>query len=146
MAYIIILHAIVQVSMNGYVALENSYSSIYPPSKFPLTNNPNSDIVAPFWTDIDGRGSTSSTNTPGCVFYQTYYQYDTSYNSAPDVIKFVRADISKHTGQAFNVTFVMVVTWDRVSPYPQTANGNEVSYYYYAIELTSYFVCDSRYH
>ena len=52
-----------QVNMNGYVTFGVPISDPSP-STFPHTINPNIPIIAPFWSDIDGKKSGMDT----CVY------------------------------------------------------------------------------
>ena len=54
-AYCIQCHMIMQVSNNGLISFNSSLPSPnHTPQTFPLANNP---VVAPFWADVDTRGT-----------------------------------------------------------------------------------------
>ncbi len=74
-----------------------------------------SNLLAPFWNDHDGRNSASN------VKYRVY----SGVAGDPDVMYIVRSFISNHVDAKlfgkFKPTWMLVASWRDVPPYPHTA-------------------------
>lgn len=122
---------LLQISVNGYVTFELGLVS-WLPAKFPHSSLPSFfrflPMIAPFWADIDLR------QTPGKVLYHVYSRelLDPSYEYIMPrdklVFDWVTDQIWTNVGDyGFLPTMVVVVTWQKVSPYPGYKTNNEVA-------------------
>ncbi|KAI4895043.1 hypothetical protein NFI96_016161 [Prochilodus magdalenae] len=97
------------VNNNGYLTFDHPSSS-YIPAQF--NANSGGDIIAPFWTDIDNRGT-------GVI---SYNQYTTG-----SVLSRATQDVKQHyPGVNFTASWVFVATWDKVGYY--SYSGTETSF------------------
>ena len=89
------------MSTNGAISFTRPISR-YTPDQFPL--NDNKEIIAPFWADVDTRG------TGGISYRKT---------ADPELLR--RADedikIAFPRSAAFSSTYLFIATWNRVGYY-----------------------------
>lgn len=69
--------------------------------------------MAPFWSDVDLR-------VAGNVFYQVVTQR--ASQEANNVLTQVSDFVSNRTNDDFSGTWMLVVMWDQVHPYPHGDN------------------------
>ena len=89
------------------------------PHLFPTENFyiHNSDVVAPFWSDVDTR-------VAGLVSYETHHRgFNTGSNA---VLERVSGFLAAEMGINFTASWMLVAQWDRVHPYPH-GSGADVS-------------------
>lgn len=127
--------------MNGIVTCGHKFYN-YIPRYF--TPNFARHIIAPFWADADGRHSTwpCSLTQESSVFYNIY-EDDVSKNgvqsaSDPDklvldsqtqlIITRAQQDALSRDSE-FKVSWVIVITWSNMIPYPYYYNTGAVSHH-----------------
>ena len=93
-----------QVETNGLI----SFGIAYNYHKYPSFPDPSHYLVAPFWIDTDTSGGN------GAISYETY---ESGY-FLDHVSSFLRKNISL----SFQGTWMTVVYWDAVHPYPAKFN------------------------
>ena len=103
-------HMILQVSSNGVLSFNRSFTS---PSAgaFPTTDADGDVLIAPFWTDID-------LNVAGG---RVYYRFSTD----PSLLSEIGFNISTIFETAFAANLLFIATWDRVAEFG--SNGTLVS-------------------
>ena len=90
-----------QVSSNGLISFGYPFIQHYP-ELFPIIEN--LSIVAPFWSNVNtGSGV-------GNIYYHLYT------DTRSPLLLHASKELSQFTGD-FNITWLMVVTWDRVPQY-----------------------------
>ena len=126
-----------QVSMNGFVSFDRSY---FGSATKPLYTSRNAPIIAPFFADADSRFATSSR-----IYISQYSAFNPSALT-PEILRNATDEINRYQSyirnnpsntnnkygifnqivQDFNATNAVVVTWDKLVPYPSetTANNN----------------------
>lgn len=67
-------------------------------------------LVSPFWDDVDIR-------LAGNIFYETHTAFSGNADSL-DILSRVDSYVQGETGEVFFVTWMMVVQWDQVHPWP----------------------------
>ena len=116
--------------MNGFISFSINYLS-YTPAAFPHSNRENADLLGVFWSDYDSKGvrcdCAVSCYTCGrsVVYYQTY----STTKNGEDVNYLQVLNITSAIGQKYiagfiQATWVMVVTWSQMVPFPYTYNQN----------------------
>ncbi len=105
---------LLQVYTDGYVTMQQKLLNSNP-EKLPYGDY---SMVAPFWSDIDNKGSTG-----GSVFYHLYDRYSIIQRQANDADTFLqRASHFLKNKQTIFANFdpvtALLVTWDKVNPYP----------------------------
>ncbi|KAK3609861.1 hypothetical protein CHS0354_015052 [Potamilus streckersoni] len=111
------LHSEIYVCSNGIVTIDGSHVSPNLPSDL---NSVEFDILMPYFTDIELKHN-------GVVYYQvTDVTKDDQFKELENVIKaesYIRG--IKTNARYFEVQFLLVVTWHRVTPYPAESRSNE---------------------
>uniref|UniRef100_A0A3Q3J170 NIDO domain-containing protein n=1 Tax=Monopterus albus TaxID=43700 RepID=A0A3Q3J170_MONAL len=93
----------IYVNNNGHLTFDNPWYS-YTPQMFPLYGS--SDIIVPFWTDLDNRQT-------GAIYYNQY--------TSGSVLQQATQDIHAYfPGLSFNAEWVFVATWYEVAYFPTT--------------------------
>lgn len=125
--------------MNGYVTCNERFYSYWPRQ---FTYDFSYHIFAPFWADGDGRGGSvpCAKNEDSVVFYQ-FYENDVSINGVPSqtdadkmvlnaktqlIIARAQADALQRDDE-FEVSWVAVITWNKMRPYSYYNSANSVS-------------------
>lgn len=100
-----------QICENGIVTFHNKYSkNAVPSSDQERTKFTNSDIVAPYFSNIDAR-------TTGGIWYRMYSKTELASDTAVnDVIGDILTDAGYGSMEVF---FLLVVTWADVKEYNQ---------------------------
>ena len=93
-----------QVGSNGIISFDSEFNH-YNNNPFPVENL---YLVAPFWDDADTRGGN------GVISYQ---EYESGY-----FLEHVSSFLRKQSPSTFHGTWMTVVYWDAVHPYPATNN------------------------
>ena len=98
------------MDINGHIDLSNTSShSLYDPARYPLHGRKS---VSPFWADLDNRDPGN-----GGVHYQLYSSDDLPILS--DISRAAQA--SGEVDSTYSAEFALVVTWDRMIYYTDTA-------------------------
>lgn len=128
--------------MNGYITCGRSYRS-YSPAYFQRSDQ--LFILAPFWADADGRGQTCRTcnlDSESVVFYNIYendvQRYGVASKADPEkrvlnskiqrIISRAQHDAELRSDE-FEVSWVLVVTWNKMRPYSWHSTAGEVLNY-----------------
>jgi len=109
-----------QISTNGIITFDEPlYSPL--PTPFPSSRLDVADkfIIAPFWDDTDIR-------LEGNVYYKKY-TISSGVIEALDALDGVDTFLQNRFGSSFDTTWMLVVTWDGVHPWP---NGGAPSIFY----------------
>ena len=127
--------------MNGFVTFGRGYTS-YTPRYFERSSHLR--IIAPFWADADGSGQSysgcSSLNSDSVVYYQIYendvYRYGVRSKADPYkivlnskvqlIITRAQQDVRLRDYE-FDVSWVAVITWNRMRKYPWYSTLGRVS-------------------
>ena len=101
-----------QIGTNGIVSFDQP---VYSPTpvRFPSNRNDirNLFLVAPFWADIDIRDA-------GDIFYEVHTAFSSGDQDSSDLMSQVDDYIQGETGQEFSGSWMLVVQWDMVHPWP----------------------------
>ena len=109
--HIICIHFYVQVNTNGVISIDSLFTS-YSPSPLPLSGS--DKIIAPYWGDVDTRGT-------GQIFYR-----QTTNTSLLDRVS---RQLQTTFPLSLNVTItnLFIATWDAVGYYDmQTDKVNQL--------------------
>ena len=119
MYYSTCLFIYVQIGTNGIVSFGREYSH-FNSEPFPTERAASyyAYVVAPFWADADAR-------LEGAVYYETHTagNSDISNERLDTVNAFILA-----VHEPFFGTWMMLVTWDRVHPFPHGFGGSTDPY------------------
>lgn len=97
-----------QVNQNGHLTFASPLST-YVPSRFPLRGT--TDIIAPFWTDLDNRQI-------GQIYYDQF--------SSGVVLQQATQDINNYfPSMNFIADWVFVATWHEVAYYPNSGTVSQ---------------------
>ncbi|KAL3832136.1 hypothetical protein ACJMK2_023807 [Sinanodonta woodiana] len=117
-----ILYRNIYVCSNGIVSFSEAVTT---PNPTRDDNNLHHSYLAPYFTDLQlGRHQSSE---GGVIYYQAYDIIKN--NSLQKVINVIKAQeyVLRYETDltSFVPTFLLVVTWDRVAPYPANTRGSE---------------------
>ena len=112
---------LIQIATNGIISFGAGFY-IHTPVEFP---GPFSDVadaylVAPFWSDNDIR-------LDGEIFYEVHVAGNNS--NSDQILSQVSAFVSNQTADDFTGTWMLVVQWDEVNPFP--AGSSFIDFYQY---------------
>jgi len=95
-----------QINDNGVISIDNRYN-VRTPLSLPL--NETNKIIAPYWADVDTRGS-------GQVFYRQ--------TTDPSLLARASSEIRAAFSNSQNVTItnLLIATWDRVGYYDRKSD------------------------
>lgn len=97
-----------QVNQNGHLTFVSPLST-YVPQRFPLRGT--TDIIAPFWTDLDNRQI-------GQIYYDQF--------SSGVVLQQATRDINNYyPSMNFTADWVFVATWHEVAYYPNSGTVSQ---------------------
>uniref|UniRef100_A0A3Q2GMB4 NIDO domain-containing protein n=1 Tax=Cyprinodon variegatus TaxID=28743 RepID=A0A3Q2GMB4_CYPVA len=100
-------HSSIYVNHNGYLTFDAEWSS-YSPRQFPM--NGSRDVIAPFWTDLDNRGS-------GNIYYD-------QYTSGP-ILQQVTQDINTYfPALNFQANWIFIASWHEQSTFQAVLASN----------------------
>ena len=111
----------IQIATNGILSFGEAYSH-YTPEIFPgvSTSVQNGLLIAPFWDDVDISGG------GGNVSYQTFSSSDEDVVTT-DNLNTVNSYVnSMHGDGNFTGAWMLVASWDHVSPYPHGSFQSEI--------------------
>jgi hypothetical protein len=104
----------------------------YRPLPFPHDNSENADLLGVFWADADSSGvycdcSSGCTSCGTDVVYYHFYKYGSNNTSsldpaAQEIFTKSSSDGQKYGNGFREPTWVLVITWSQVIPYPYSAN------------------------
>ena len=106
-----------QINHNGIVTFEDSHTS-YSPESFPLDND--NPLVSPFWADIDIRNGHNVDEAA------IYYREETA---DAQMLQRATDEVNDDFGNQINdfeATWLLVVTWHRVTFYGNNGSLDDV--------------------
>uniref|UniRef100_A0A3B3UBI6 NIDO domain-containing protein n=1 Tax=Poecilia latipinna TaxID=48699 RepID=A0A3B3UBI6_9TELE len=99
----------IYVNHNGDLTFTGPYYS-YTPQQFPMYGS--TDIIAPFWTDLDNRGN-------GNIYYVQY--------TSGSLLQQVTQDINTYfPALNFQANWIFIATWHEVAYYPMTGTVSDL--------------------
>jgi hypothetical protein len=113
-------HTTIFINNNGGVSFQAGVRA-YVPQPFPLRETSGVRMIAPFWADVDTRGSVASTledkATPNRVYYRVV---DARERADPDAARLAAEVAAAFPAEpAFVPSAVVVATWYRVGAFNQ---------------------------
>ena len=124
------------MSNNGYITFKYPFKSSTP-VQFPLAGRlKDIPVVAPFWahTDTDNIPVNASQ-----VFYHIYDLEEPVSEESQFVMDLATRDAEAYQGDAeFQASLVIVITWERMVPFPGSPDTNEVQNTYMYIYIYIY--------
>ena len=108
------------VNNNGGISFQAGVSSFIP-TRFPLSNQ-NTRMIAPFWADVDTRGTAAASSGDIATPNRVYYRITT--NASDSAFARVIGDVRTSFPQegAFTPRQLIVVTWYRVGAFSYGIN------------------------
>ncbi len=96
-------HTHTQINNNGIISFTDSIGT-FTPDPFPLAGN--TELIAPFWADVDTRGT-------GRVYYRETAELQLLEKAGSDI----RSSFVDHS--EFHPSFLVIATWDHVGYYEE---------------------------
>ena len=107
------------MNSNGYTTCNEPYNSTRAPRDLPL------NVIAVLWTDTDGRVPNKKTCVgDNLVFTHMYEAESGAVDSVTDTVMRRAGHDAALIDQLFNVSWVIVVTWYKMVPWPYKTYGS----------------------